>query len=336
MRTKFRCQAAAGRIGLRISAFLLLTLVSLGFAHAADGVAPISQFETLRLNVPSRNFGSLIPTVAFVPRGTPPSAGWPVVLLLHGLGGSEVDWTALGEADATYAKLLANNAVRPAVIVMPGMSSNWYVDSVETGGIKAETAIVSDFLPYLRETLHLSKDAQDTSIIGNSMGGYGALRLSLKYPDIFGRVAVLSPAIWQNVPADEMNLPPERIRLLMESTYFGIAKPWPPLQQGVWRAIRSAQVQRAEPVHPSRKAPRGRNEAPAHLCQCGRRRQAFALARRYCALRDDEGGASAYRVSHDGGRSHMGCMACGAAGCVEVRDADKVRLLRFAQSVRSS
>ena len=220
MRTKFRCQAAAGRIGLRISAFLLLTLVSLGFAHAADGVAPISQFETLRLNVPSRNFGSLIPTVAFVPRGTPPSAGWPVVLLLHGLGGSEVDWTALGEADATYAKLLANNAVRPAVIVMPGMSSNWYVDSVETGGIKAETAIVSDFLPYLRETLHLSKDAQDTSIIGNSMGGYGALRLSLKYPDIFGRVAVLSPAIWQNVPADEMNLPPERIRLLMESTYF--------------------------------------------------------------------------------------------------------------------
>lgn len=207
------------RFGSFVAAYLILALVSMGYAHA-DREAPISQFETLKLNVPSRNFGSLIPTVAFVPRGTPPSEGWPVVLLLHGLGGSEVDWTALGEADATYAKLLASKAVRPAVIVMPGMGSTWYVDSLEPGGIKAESAVISDLIPYLRETLHLSKDAQDTSIIGNSMGGYGALRLALKYPEIFGRVALLSPAIWQNVPTHEMNLPPDKINLLIESTYF--------------------------------------------------------------------------------------------------------------------
>jgi enterochelin esterase-like enzyme len=219
MRTMFLHRAAAVRNALRVAASLLLILISLSFARA-DGIAPVAQFETMKLNVPSRNFGSLIPTVVFVPRGTPPSAGWPVVLLLHGLGGTEVDWTALGEADATYRKLLSSKAVRPAVIIMPGMGSNWYVDSLETGGVKAESAVIADLIPYLRETLHLSKDAQDTSIIGNSMGGYGALRLALKYPEMFGRVALLSPAIWQNVPTHEMNLPPEKINLLIESTYF--------------------------------------------------------------------------------------------------------------------
>lgn len=186
----------------------------------ADEAAPAPAFATRRLEIPSRNFGSPIPVVALVPTGHAPATGWPLVLLLHGLGGGANDWTVLGRADDTFGRLLASNTIRPAVIVMPGMGSNWYVDALEPNGIKAERALMEDVLPAVRQAFGTSSDAHETAIIGNSMGGYGALRFAIKYPTTFGAVAALSPAIWQNVPPDELDLPPDRINLIIESTYF--------------------------------------------------------------------------------------------------------------------
>lgn len=207
-----------------LSGTLLLLLIAISgvvVAKAAgEGAPPDAPIQTVRFDIASPNFGSRIPVVAFVPAGEVPRGGWPLVVLLHGLGGSERDWTELGHADETYTSLLAAKAVRPSVIVMPGMGSNWYVDSAQPTGIKAESALMDDVLPFVRQKFWVSRDARDVSIIGNSMGGYGALRFALKNPGVFGYVAALSPAIWQNVPANELSLPPHEITLLIESSYF--------------------------------------------------------------------------------------------------------------------
>lgn len=205
--------------GLLLS--LLLAIPAIVVAKApGEGAVAGAPIQVERFEIPSPNFGSPVPVVALVPVGGAPPGGWPLVVLLHGFGGSENDWTALGSADKAYASLLAAKVVRPAVVVMPGMGNNWYVDSAQPNGIKAESALMDDVLPFVRQKFGVSRDARDVSIIGNSMGGYGALRFALKYPDVFGCVAALSPAIWQNVPADQLGLPPDQINLLIESSYF--------------------------------------------------------------------------------------------------------------------
>ena len=207
---------------LSFSVLLALTLVLLAgrdVAARAEAQAAAA-FQIRQFDVPSPSFRAPVPLIAFTPVGTAPRGGWPLVVLLHGFGGDEGDWTELGHADEIYRTLLSAGAVRPAVLAMPGMGSNWFVDSERPNGIKAERAMMEDVLPFIRETLGVSGDARDVAIIGNSMGGYGALRFGIKYPEAFGRVAALSPAIWQNVPADELGLPPERINLLIETTYF--------------------------------------------------------------------------------------------------------------------
>lgn len=207
-----------------LSFYVLLALMLVPLAGrdnaAFAGDQAAAAFQIRRFDVPSPNFRTPVPVIAFVPVGTAPRGGWPLVVLLHGFGGDEGDWSELGRADEIYRALLSAGAIRPAVIAMPGMGSNWFVDAERPNGIKAERAMMSDVLPFLREKLGVSRAARDVAIIGNSMGGYGALRFGIKYPDVFGRVAALSPAIWQNVPTDELSLPPERINLLIESTYF--------------------------------------------------------------------------------------------------------------------
>lgn len=207
---------------LFLSVLCTLTLVLLSgpnfVAFAGEQAAP--RFQIRQFDIPSSNFRAPVPLIAFVPIGETPRGGWPLVVLLHGFGGDEGDWSELGRADETYQALLSAKEIRPAVIAMPGMGSNWFVDAERQDGIQAERAMMSDVLPFLRKKLGISREARDVGIVGNSMGGYGALRFGIKYPDVFGRVAALSPAIWQNVPADELDLPPERINLLIESTYF--------------------------------------------------------------------------------------------------------------------
>jgi enterochelin esterase-like enzyme len=209
----------------RLVSFSVLLALALALPAGADAAARAEAqaaraFQIRQLTVPSPNFRAPVPLIVFVPAGPAPRGGWPLVVMLHGYGGDEGDWSELGHADDIYQTLLSQGAVRPALIAMPGMGSTWFVDSERPNGILAERAMMRDVLPFLRDTFGISRDARDVAIIGNSMGGYGALRFGIKYPEVFGRVAALSPAIWQNVPADELSLPPERINLLIETTYF--------------------------------------------------------------------------------------------------------------------
>jgi S-formylglutathione hydrolase FrmB len=102
---------------------------------------------------------------------------YPLLVLLHGLGGGHQDW-AQNTRIARYA------AEQEMVIAFPDGGDGWYTNAVEDGP-RCEDDLVQDFLPHLQATLPLLPPGKHWAIGGLSMGGYGALKIALKRPDLF-------------------------------------------------------------------------------------------------------------------------------------------------------
>jgi enterochelin esterase-like enzyme len=121
---------------------------------------------------------------------------YPVLYLLHGHGGGLYDWVNLGHIQQTADALIAHGDIPPTIIVMPDADSTWYVDRKE----KMETAVIHDLVGDAEHTFR-AIGARDGRLVGGlSMGGYGALRFVLKYPEMFAAAALLSPAIYDPEP----------------------------------------------------------------------------------------------------------------------------------------
>lgn len=163
----------------------------------------------------------VLPVNIYIPDGTPPKEGWPVLYLLHGHDGNQNSWRDLGNIRETLDDLIADNTIRPLVVVMPGVGNSWYVDSAAVGGPgDFELAITSDLRRQVESTLQVRKDRLGRAIAGLSMGGFGALHLAYAHPDLYVAVASLSGAIWQNVPASQLDKTPAELRLIQDSAFF--------------------------------------------------------------------------------------------------------------------
>jgi enterochelin esterase-like enzyme len=121
---------------------------------------------------------------------------YPVLYLLHGHGGGLYDWVNLGHIQQTVDALIAHGDIPPTIIVMPDAGSTWYVDRKE----KMETAVIHDLVGDAEHTFHAIGARDGRLVAGLSMGGYGALRFALKYPEMFASAALLSPAIYDPEP----------------------------------------------------------------------------------------------------------------------------------------
>ena len=141
----------------------------------------------------------------YVPSGEAPRGGWPVLYLLHGLGGSSSDWQLLGGVRETLDRLIAQREIMPLVVVMPSGGNSWYVDSADVNGPGNYATDIGHDLPLAIEgAFQVGRDRTHRAIAGVSMGGFGALRLALSEPERYDSVAALSPAIWQNMPLETL------------------------------------------------------------------------------------------------------------------------------------
>ena len=121
---------------------------------------------------------------------------YEILYLLHGHGGSEVDWTDYGSIDKTLDRLCNEGKIREIIVVMPDGGNSWYVDGTE----KMETAIIQDLIPKVEKDYRVKAGRENRSIGGMSAGGYGSLRFILKYPDLFKNAILMSPAAYYPVP----------------------------------------------------------------------------------------------------------------------------------------
>lgn len=176
--------AARHRTLLLAACALLLTLPSL----ASEIVTREFQSATLQ-----RSWSYEV----YLPSGYERSRlSYPVLYLLHGNGGTRDDWVQKGRIQRTTDSLVARREIPPVIIVMPDAGVSWYVDRRE----KMETALIRDLIPDVEKNLRALKSREGRLIAGLSMGGYGALRFVLKYPEMFAAAALLSPAIYDPLP----------------------------------------------------------------------------------------------------------------------------------------
>ncbi|HKK10068.1 MAG TPA: alpha/beta hydrolase family protein [Bacteroidales bacterium] len=125
----------------------------------------------------------------------------PLFLLLHGYTGDHTDWKKQGHVDKTINRLIMEDESFPMIIVMPDAGNSWYVDSdPEISWGHYETAIIEDLIKHIEKNYPVIKDKNSRFIAGLSMGGYGALHLAFKYPDLFKAASSMSAAYMQKVP----------------------------------------------------------------------------------------------------------------------------------------
>jgi enterochelin esterase family protein len=136
---------------------------------------------------------------------------YPVLYLLHGMGGDEEAWIALGRTSQVLDNLIAQGKAKPMIVVMtngnvaqeaaPGESSLGYskpsmqMDHTMDGKFE-ET--FPDVIKFMESNYRVKAEKSGRAIAGLSMGGYHSLHISRFYPNTFDYVGLFSAAIMSN------------------------------------------------------------------------------------------------------------------------------------------
>lgn len=160
-----------------------------------------------------------------------PGRRFPVMYLIHGSPGVPLDW--FRGAEAAQAGLAAARAGAPMILVAPRMSRGWLADSecVDSPRQAVESYLVRDVLPQVDALLRTDSRAGGRAIAGNSAGGYCALTLGLRHPELFSYVAALSaltrPSYAYGSLGDLFGHPPALRHVIEQHTPSWLLRHWP-------------------------------------------------------------------------------------------------------------
>lgn len=122
------------------------------------------------------------------------SLQYPVVYMLHGLGDDETSWLEYGRIGQVSAQLTLDEEIVPMIYVMPQGFRCYYSNSYDSA-FMYRTMFVKEFVPYIDSMFHTKPDRSQRAVTGYSMGGFGAMILPLKNPDIFSVSVPLSMSV---------------------------------------------------------------------------------------------------------------------------------------------
>ncbi len=188
----------------RLASALVVPLALAVWPRAVEGSQ--GRLETARVPAPSL-VGALLESHA-VRRAVvylPPSYDedddrrYPVVYLLHSFGAGPEAWLGVsGYEGMNVARSLdaqfRTDPTAEFIVVMPDartrFGGSWYANSPATG--RWTDFVARDLVSFVDRAFRTRPDPASRALVGQSMGGYGALRVALWYPDTFGAVVALS------------------------------------------------------------------------------------------------------------------------------------------------
>jgi enterochelin esterase-like enzyme len=122
------------------------------------------------------------------------SRRYPVVYALHGYSIGAEQWSHEIHVPQTIEGAFAQGA-HEMIVVLPDSKTahngSMYSSSVTTGDF--ENFIARDVVAYIDAHYRTVPDRASRGLVGHSMGGYGATRISMKHADVFGSVYIMSP-----------------------------------------------------------------------------------------------------------------------------------------------
>lgn len=158
---------------------------------AAESEYEVSQLDTVRIataNVPGDPMASIVvlPRQYFAEGDT---TRYPVVYLLNGYSGNHTTWPGIRPDIDSLA------TVYGMIFVCPDGRDSWYWDSPKVPEMKMETFITTELIPSVDSFYRTNATREGRAVTGLSMGGQGAMWLSMRHPDLFGSAGSTSGGV---------------------------------------------------------------------------------------------------------------------------------------------
>ncbi len=147
----------------------------------------------------------------YTPPGYSPNEKYPVLYLLHGIGGDEWEWKNGGKPEVILDNLYAEKKLTPMIVVMPNgraQTDDRPIGNVYAGAPafeKFEGDLLKDVIPFIEANYPTKTGAENRALAGLSMGGGQSLNFGLGHLDTFASVGGFSSA--PNTRSPEKLLP---------------------------------------------------------------------------------------------------------------------------------
>ncbi|HEV2830888.1 MAG TPA: alpha/beta hydrolase-fold protein, partial [Hanamia sp.] len=176
-------------------------------------------------NYKSKTVGTTRQSLIYIPPGFSKKKKYPVLYLLHGIGGGDKEWLNGGHPEVILDNLYATGKVEPMIIIMP--NGRAMKNDSATGNIFAPDKVqafatfkkdlLNDLIPYVQKHYPVYTDREHRAIAGLSMGGGQSLNFGLGNLDKFAWIGAFSAAPNTKTPQELVPNPEEakqKIKLL--------------------------------------------------------------------------------------------------------------------------
>ena len=156
----------------------------------------------------SKTVGTRRKMHVYTPPGYSNARKYPVLYLLHGIGGDETEWQRFATTNVLLDNLIADGKATPMIIVMPNGRAQ--VNDRAEGNVMAsapafatfERDLLDDVIPAIESRYSASTDREQRALAGLSMGGGQTLNFSLAHLDRFAWIGAFSSAPNTKAPAE--------------------------------------------------------------------------------------------------------------------------------------
>ena len=179
------------------------------------------------------------------------SRTYPVIYFLHGLNNDETSWTVerysrvpsaveqepaaqrYGDMQLELEQMMTSGKIPELIMVHPRGDSSFYCNSID-GSKRYEDLLTQEFIAHMETDYRAGKGRENRAIAGTSMGGYGALKIAMKYPDRYAAVVGQSPIIFPG--SNPLELSEEAKSSRFYSFFLNMLTPMfgNPIRQDLW------------------------------------------------------------------------------------------------------
>jgi enterochelin esterase-like enzyme len=176
-----------------------------GFDKPRDGIAH-GTIETIEYD--STTVGNKRKTLVYLPPGYSASMKYPVLYLLHGIGGDEEEWHKHGHPEVILDNLIADKKTVPMIVVLPNGRAQ--ANDRAEGNIMAaapafavfEQDLLTDLIPFIQSKYSTQTNRENRALAGLSMGGGQSLNFGLAHLDTFAWIGGFSCAPNTKMPEE--------------------------------------------------------------------------------------------------------------------------------------
>jgi enterochelin esterase-like enzyme len=193
-----------------------------GFDKKREDIAR-GKVETVEYN--SKTVGNRRKMLVYTPPGYSPDTRYPVLYLLHGIGGDETEWYKHGDPNTILDNLYAEKKLVPMIVVLPNGRAE--PNDRAVGNIFApehvkafevfEDDLLKDVIPFIESKYSVKTGPENRALAGLSMGGGQSLNFGLAHLDTFAWLGGFSSAPNTKPPAQlvpDPNAAKARLKLL--------------------------------------------------------------------------------------------------------------------------